>query len=923
MKMRMSKNIIRSVLAVGIFLSLPNRVFAIPADYQQCLVNQTCTIGEFLFDDTYTPIATAACSITSRYPDGDVFINSQSMTAAADGWYSYDVQATGSAGFYRSQVCCTSDGEYMCLDKSFKVVTASSSSSLSSSDIASAVWDASRSAHTTVGTFGEIMQNIIPSADAIADAVWGHSSRTLSGFGTLVSDIWSSSSRSLTSFTAVASDVWSYATRTLTGKDISGGSLATKSDIDEVKSEIDALGVSTTGLSTSESTRLATIERLSQENRLLLEQLVKKPIIQNFLEEDSSPDLSVKLKETDIVARQVYVGVNSVGGKMGLIPLRWEKMSSKDVLTVLNELSKLMGDDTSHTKSTVLGGLTALRGAWDMALLEDMEQETQAFIVRLESLQAEIRTHGKSTAAFDDISQLRLNLTSIENMLGSEKDMSTKDTFFARIQTIHRLSTSLDKNTVKIDKLLAKWNSYKPEEIKSKTILMADAVSAVNAIPQAMVHLTIDESKKQTNKQLKNKVLGMRAVLDANRLLLARNSEKPLTNTWLEEGSIIFKSLVTNPSKLISQTVPLKYYLPKEVTKESIVSVDEGLVVEYDSEKDQLYVEGEFVLTPEASKTISITVDESVFTVPTSTIATLRTQAEELSKPLKNTAYFAQGVTLQSDINVSLDKIASLQKYSSTPEARIKAYRESQIEINAVKIKMEKLKELVTQASSASSLVGFIGGAQAVGVWGLIIIIVAGFGILILYMRVLRPIALKNHDGHEVHADRHEDNEEEADSHKAHSKVISKSKGIGKLVQLALIIIVCTVSTSAISGFAVYKIMAGSLPKQDSIALNEKISPEPDKEEAVMGATSESSSSAELEEDAQMSSEISVTILETGTGFLRVRSEPDGKEIGRVTPGTQHEVLSQKAAWWEISLEDGTSGWITKKFATVSNSPDL
>jgi hypothetical protein len=75
MKIRMSKNIIRSVLAVGIFLSLPNRVFAIPADYQQCLVNQTCTIGEFLFDDTYTPIATAACSITSRYPDGDVFIN--------------------------------------------------------------------------------------------------------------------------------------------------------------------------------------------------------------------------------------------------------------------------------------------------------------------------------------------------------------------------------------------------------------------------------------------------------------------------------------------------------------------------------------------------------------------------------------------------------------------------------------------------------------------------------------------------------------------------------------------------------------------------------------------------------------------------------------------------------------------------------
>jgi hypothetical protein len=329
-------------------------------------------------------------------------------------------------------------------------------------------------------------------------------------------------------------------------------------------------------------------------------------------------------------------------------------------------------------------------------------------------------------------------------------------------------------------------------------------------------------------------------------------------------------------------------------------------------------------LTPEASKTISITVDESVFTIPTSTIATLRKQADELSKPLKNTAYFAQGVTLQSDINVSLDKIASLQKYSSTPEARIKAYRESQIEINAVKIKMEKLKELVTQASSASSLVGFIGGAQAVGVWGLIIIIVAGFGILILYMRVLRPITLKNHDDQETHAEHYKNNEEDTNSHKAQSRAISKGKGVGKLVQLALIIIVCTVSTSAISGFAVYKIMAGSLPKQDSIALHENITPESSKEETVMGVKTESSSSAaELEEDAQMSPEISVTILETGTGFLRVRSEPDGKEIGRVTPGTQHKVLNQEAAWWEISLEDGTSGWIAKKFATTSNSSDL
>jgi len=58
------------------------------------------------------------------------------------------------------------------------------------------------------------------SSRATAADVWGHSTRTLTGFGTLVSDIWSHSSRTLTSFGTLVSDVasavWSHSTRTLT-----------------------------------------------------------------------------------------------------------------------------------------------------------------------------------------------------------------------------------------------------------------------------------------------------------------------------------------------------------------------------------------------------------------------------------------------------------------------------------------------------------------------------------------------------------------------------------------------------------------------------------------------------------------------------------------------------------------------------------
>jgi len=49
-----------------------------------------------------------------------------------------------------------------------------------------------------------------------ADKVWSSAARTLTSFGTLVSDIWASGTRTLTSFGTLVADVWAYATRILT-----------------------------------------------------------------------------------------------------------------------------------------------------------------------------------------------------------------------------------------------------------------------------------------------------------------------------------------------------------------------------------------------------------------------------------------------------------------------------------------------------------------------------------------------------------------------------------------------------------------------------------------------------------------------------------------------------------------------------------
>ncbi len=114
-------------------IAFPARLFA--AGYQVCPPSSSCTVGEFLYDDNYTPIATGSCTLTSRNPDNSLFLNSVPLTASSDGWYSYTATTSATEGVYHSQICCTTGSDYLCLDKTFEIKTpaATISSTLSAS----------------------------------------------------------------------------------------------------------------------------------------------------------------------------------------------------------------------------------------------------------------------------------------------------------------------------------------------------------------------------------------------------------------------------------------------------------------------------------------------------------------------------------------------------------------------------------------------------------------------------------------------------------------------------------------------------------------------------------------------------------------------------------------------------------------------
>jgi len=193
--------LVLSLAGLVFFILMSQSVEAATADYQRCKTGENCIIGEFLYDDDFNPIATASCTLTSRNPSGQVFLNSVTMTAETDGWYSYTVNTAGQTeGLYRSQMCCTETTNYLCLDKSFYI----GPSYLSAPEVEGAVWNSQTSSYTATGTFGKNLQNPVLTAAEI----WGYTNRTLSGFGTLIADIWSYSTRSLTSFGTLIADIW-------------------------------------------------------------------------------------------------------------------------------------------------------------------------------------------------------------------------------------------------------------------------------------------------------------------------------------------------------------------------------------------------------------------------------------------------------------------------------------------------------------------------------------------------------------------------------------------------------------------------------------------------------------------------------------------------------------------------------------------
>lgn len=834
------------VPALAAVLLTPKSTEAAAGGVQDCTVGSTCVIGEFLFDDTSSPINDATCTIVTYDPSDSIYLNTSMDTPTqSDGWYSKSFTAPSTTGFYRTTVSCTTGGDTLSIDKSFQVNSASSSD---------------------------------PSA--VAAAVWGYSTRTISSFGTLVSDIWDS------------------ATRTLTGVGLSSGQLATQDDVVGIRNQINNLS--------TDSGDLATIKKNTSETRLLMEKVVNKPIIENVLE-DTTPSISEKIDGSRAQANQLYVNNQFLTAQAATLASSWDNLSGKEALDSVISMAGVLGEmaDSSSTNS-MFGSANWIKDSWNWQEGTDIYNQLGGIYSQISDLKSGLANYQKSAALKYEVRSLVRDSLALERMIGSTTDSPTSKSLFAKIKSTEALAANIDSKSQKVDSAIA---SYQKNKDTSGIADLDNQVIALNKIPGATSAIYRINFSDPTS--VINNLLSLKGILVSNLKMLALGAGKTMVNVWLEVGSIVFKTIATNPSTLVSQDVEIKYYLPAEIKKEDVIKTDAGLTVDYDVEKDQLYVTGTFNLDPGQTRTFSIETKD-IWAVTASEIESIRKQADELYKPLDHTAYYAQGVALRSDINAAMDQVETLQSNTATPEDKIKAYREAVILKKSAEDKLAGLKDLVTQASATGSLFGFVGGSQTIAVWGLIIIIAAGFIFMTVYMRTVIARAKKGKST-------------PAPSTKAKKSIVEPNikpvTHVGKTRALTYISVL--VGTSLVSAVA-----AGLIVKKNtSVEYEQKLS--------VLGTTASAPQATSTpvpsleppatpgplktdtlngNSDNGTGGPYLVTVADAFTGSLDVMRSPSGEKIAEVTGGDKMIYLNEVHGWYNVQLEDGTTGWVSSKY---------
>jgi hypothetical protein len=168
---------------------------------------------------------------------------------------------------------------------------------------------------------------------------------------------------------------------------------------------------------------------------------------------------------------------------------------------------------------------------------------------------------------------------------------------------------------------------------------------------------------------------------------------------FLFAAAIKFRIVALNPSKVKTQRVPIKIYLPEEVKPQDVLDLG-GLNLEFDAQKSLFYVyKDNVILKPGQTKIFEVEVKD-IWIIPQEELDTIKEKVNILLGSFKDSPYYEKIKNLSTRANALIDEIAKSQSDESVSRSQhIGIYRTN-------KKALAKLKEEVAEMERLLETVG-------------------------------------------------------------------------------------------------------------------------------------------------------------------------------------------------------------------------
>jgi hypothetical protein len=227
-------------------------------------------------------------------------------------------------------------------------------------------------------------------------------------------------------------------------------------------------------------------------------------------------------------------------------------------------------------------------------------------------------------------------------------------------------------------------------------------ISSENGINLDVIYESVDETTTDV-RELQDKMERLRVLMNVNREIVEKVLEKappkkPVIKTWFESGSVILKILVVNPSQTETQTIPVKVFLPKEVSRKDIIDLGD-LELEYDPETGMYSVQSELTLEPGQSMTKMVEM-EDIWVFTEEELSSFVSQAKEMAGRLEETPVAEEAAARVLGIKQKVQEILKRQEDTAVkPGEHIRAYRQGITVITTIEQDLSALERLKQEAS--------------------------------------------------------------------------------------------------------------------------------------------------------------------------------------------------------------------------------